>query len=534
LKINLPINIDSKYTVLITTSGVGSRLGNYTLFTNKSLIVLGKKPALSYIIEKYPKDTMFVITLGYFGDHVKEFLELTYPERNFTFVEVDPFSGPNSSLGFSIFCAKDFLQKPFVYHACDTLILDTNIPEVDSDWVAGFSGKDATNYASFDAKGEVIEKFNAKGMTDFDFIHIGLAGIYSYKEFWSELESLLESEANNTNLSDVSVLENLTKNNVRFRVEEINDWIDIGNSNSLVNAKKMLSGTHNVLEKPQESISFIKNFVVKFFSDHEVVANRVDRIKYLGDTVPPLRNSSKHFYSYEFHNGETLANSVDPGQMFSLLEWMKLNLWSYIPSDNKTNFSTPIEDFYLKKSINRLNEFLESRLVNDENCNINGQITPPAKELITRAMPVLLGDTQIGRFHGDLILDNVLVSSGSFKLIDWRQDFGGNLEFGDIYYDLAKLNHSCHINHEIVVKGDFFVRISDSQIQCGILRKDVHVEMEHNLFDFARAEDLNLNKIKVLTSLIWLNMAPLHHHPFDKFLYYYGRYNLWRSLSAKA
>ena len=38
------------YKVLITASGLGSRLGNLTKFTNKGLVRIGKKPALSYII----------------------------------------------------------------------------------------------------------------------------------------------------------------------------------------------------------------------------------------------------------------------------------------------------------------------------------------------------------------------------------------------------------------------------------------------------------------------------------------------------
>ena len=58
--------------------------------------------------------------------------------------------------------------------------------------------------------------------------------------------------------------------------------------------------------------------------------------------------------------------------------------------------------------------------------------------------------------------------------------------------------------------------------------------MGQYLKDFIKTEDLNWKKIETLTALIWLNMAPLHHHPFDKFLYYYGRYNLWRSLNAQA
>ena len=40
-------NDSEVFTVLITTSGKGSRLGNLTLYTNKSLIVVGEKPVLA-------------------------------------------------------------------------------------------------------------------------------------------------------------------------------------------------------------------------------------------------------------------------------------------------------------------------------------------------------------------------------------------------------------------------------------------------------------------------------------------------------
>ena len=81
----------AEYKVLITTSGIGSRLGDLTKYTNKSLVRVGKKPAISYIIEKYPVDIELVITLGYYGNQVRDFLTLAYPERNFNFIEVDKF-----------------------------------------------------------------------------------------------------------------------------------------------------------------------------------------------------------------------------------------------------------------------------------------------------------------------------------------------------------------------------------------------------------------------------------------------------------
>jgi len=57
-----------------------------------------------------------------------------------------------------------------------------------------------------------------------------------------------------------------------------------------------------------------------------------------------------------------------------------------------------------------------------------------------------------GRFHGDFHFENILwdESGQKFIFLDWRQDFGGNLHTGDIYYDLAKLLHGLIINHEII------------------------------------------------------------------------------------
>ena len=85
-----------KYSVLITTSGVGERLGNLTKYTNKALIKIGDKPAISHIIEAYSKGTRFVITLGYFAEQVQDFLSLAYPHHNIKYVNVNPFVGPGS------------------------------------------------------------------------------------------------------------------------------------------------------------------------------------------------------------------------------------------------------------------------------------------------------------------------------------------------------------------------------------------------------------------------------------------------------
>ena len=323
----------------------------------------------------------------------------------------------------------------------------------------------------------------------------------------------------------------MINDDIKFNVKEFEDWIDIGNANSLVLAKKKLGSFSNTLEKPQESVSFLKDSVVKFFSDPKVVANRVKITAFLEGTIPKLKVSGTNFYIYDFHEGQLMSNSINPESITILLNWAKINLWSKEPTNVIENFNSIVEDFYLTKSISRINKFNESRFIKDEQNLINDMSILAAKTLIMNSSTYLTENVKIGRFHGDFILDNILTSNLGFKLIDWREDFGGNFEFGDIYYDLAKLNHSLHINHGLVKNGDFFVSADHLEIKCGILRKDVHVEMEHNLRKFTDSEGLNWKKIEILTALIWLNMSPLHHHPFDKFLYYYGRYHLQKALN---
>ena len=39
------------------------------------------------------------------------------------------------------------------------------------------------------------------------------------------------------------------------------------------------------------------------------------------------------------------------------------------------------------------------------------------------------------------------------------------------------------------------------------------------LHQFIIDKGFDLNKVEVLTSIIWLNMAPLHEYPLNKFLF---------------
>src|SRR3989344_731292 len=231
---------DIDYKVLITTSGIGQRLGELTQYTNKALVRIGAKPALSYIIESYPENIPLVITVGHFGNHIKEFTKLVYPKRHFEFVQVDKYEGPGSSLGYSMLRARKNLNLPFIFHACDTIVTE-QIPEPDRNWIGGYKGQDASQYTSWSMTGKNQYLLNDKGAADFDYIHIGLVGIKDYEHFWDHLKSLHRTDPHNSSLNDTATIKSMIEKQHRFEIKDFKAWHDIGNIKSLVETRERIA-----------------------------------------------------------------------------------------------------------------------------------------------------------------------------------------------------------------------------------------------------------------------------------------------------
>ena len=429
--------------VLITTSGIGSRLGEFSKYTNKCLVRLGDKPAISHIVEMYPAETPFVITLGHFGNHVQEFLCLAYPDRSFEFVTVNNFDGPGSSLGNSLLQAQSILQEPFIFHASDTVLVgNSTLPALDSNWVAGAPNKESAEYASFDISGKFISKFHSKGMIGFDLVHIGIVGIFDFEFFWESLAELFDKNPLNSLICDVDALKAMKNHGLEIRYCRIENWFDTGNVRSLQQARKACAQKFDVLEKENESIFLVGNSVVKFFGDVGVINKRVERSKILKGLVPEVDGHTEHFYKYPYQQGVELSRIASEGEIYDLLKWAEAVLWVQPEYFQKVEFYENCLSFYKHKTFDRVSSFLEKNELVDTETKINNLEIPSLKDLLSAVNFDALANGRPTNFHGDFILDNILKTEKGYMLLDWRQDFGGNLSIGDMYYDLAKLNHS--------------------------------------------------------------------------------------------
>ncbi|MDT8287607.1 MAG: phosphotransferase, partial [Elusimicrobiales bacterium] len=127
--------------------------------------------------------------------------------------------------------------------------------------------------------------------------------------------------------------------------------------------------------------------------------------------------------------------------------------------------------------------------------------------------------------HGDFHFENILWSKtdGRFTFLDWRQDFGGSLTVGDIYYDLAKLLHGLIICHELIARDRYTVDWADNGIRFSFERKPVLEACEKFYYGWLKDNGYDAAKVRVLTALIYLNIAALHHNPYSLLLYALGK-----------
>ena len=519
-----------EYKVLITTSGLGKRLGNITNYTNKALVKIGDKPAISHIIENYPNTCKFVITIGHFGSHVKQYLHMAYPNIDFTFVDVDLYQGEGSSLLYSMLQAEQYLHEPFIYNTCDTLVEQT-ITSPSENWCGVYSEEDSDvgNYRTVNTTDRVI-KINDKGEDSFSKIYIGLSAIHDHKAFWKYAKIVYNESSNDQSLSDCHVINRmLSEHDSVFTCQEFETWIDIGNIKKLEFARKQIKSiTTPVLDKYEESIYHVGTNIIKFFTDANIVSGRIERSKQLSSSVPTITNYSDNFYSYDFIQGSVLSNTVNDEKMQLFLEWASNNLWKM--TGQSSEMWNKCEDFYFHKTRKRINDFLKSLNLQDEPNKINGIMVPAAHDLLNSIPKQILCTDDEYCFHGDFILENIIdTNDGNFKLIDWRQDFAGEIKFGDIYYDFSKLNHNLTFNHDVVSKNLFYVENTKNEITVDILTHDKFNDLKTILQTFIIKSGFDYDKVKLLTPLIWINMAPLHAYPLNKFLFYFGKYKLYKA-----
>lgn len=514
------------YKVCIPTAGTGSRLKGLTRYVNKSLVGIANRPTICHLIEQFPADAKFVIALGHKGNLVQEFLGLAYPDRHFDYSHVDPFEGEGSGLGLSLLACKQHLQEPFIFISCDTLV-DEFIPPPDKNWMGYAEVQDLDSYRTLEIAHDQVIEICEKGVGKYPVYksYIGLAGIADYESFWLTMES---GGSKAIDAGEAHGLRALLPKGIEAKSFT---WHDTGNIDALNRAREFYREPNepNILEKANEAIWFVGNHAIKFSDDKKFIANRVERAKELEGFVPNITGRGVNMYRYTKVDGKVFSDIVNLPLFKLLLEHSK-QFWQFknLNEKERVSFKQTCMRFYRDKTFERVELFYKNFSRQDSMKPINGLDMPLLKELLDAIDWDWLSDGLAGRFHGDFHFENILWSPvrEQFMFLDWRQDFSNNLSVGDVYYDMSKLLHGLIINHEIISNGFYGIEESNHEIKYDFHRKQILVDCEKYFMGWAKSNNYDVKKLKVLTALIFLNIAALHHYPYSFLLFSLGKKSL--------
>jgi choline kinase len=516
---------NKKYKVLIPTAGVGSRLGNHCDHVNKTLVPVANRPIISYIIEKFPKDVEIIIDLGHKGELVKEFLTLAYPDREFTFVWAN-----RKGLTADLCDYKDMLQCPFIFFTNDAIVTE-EVPQPDHNWIGYADIRASHDYRSvvMDSWDDsVVKDLGEKGVHTEAKAYIGICGINDYKTFWKTMKSAMQDGTVNQGESFAlaSMVSSQSVKGVKFT------WYDTGTTEALAHANKVFQKENdpNILPKEQEHIWFCNDRVIKFSTDKDFIAQRVKRAESLRGCVPEIEGNTPNMYCYRMIKGSVLSSTITISRFKDFLIWLR-ELW-----DDKQLLTEEVRDIYLRfykdKTLQRVQEYFDRFGYCDSEQLINDVRVPPVAELLNKIDWTWISLGIPVKFHGDLHFENIIDTGDSFCLLDWRQNFGGLDEYGDIYYDLAKLWHGMIVSHGIINRGLYEIDIDGDVVDFDLLRRQTLIDCETWLQKYLIRNHYDHYKIKVLTALIYLNIATLHHQPYAEMLFHLGKLMLHNLLET--
>jgi NDP-sugar pyrophosphorylase family protein/mannose-6-phosphate isomerase-like protein (cupin superfamily) len=502
--------------VLILAAGIGSRLKNLTKNINKAMLPINNKAIISYIINKFPKEYDFVVALGYKGDSLQEYCEITYPNHKFTFVNIDNIEDNGSGPGYSALQCKNHLQRPFYFVVADCII-DSKLPHLDGNWLGVYPTSYPEKYSTTKIdKDDNVLQFVNKSTEGYDNAFIGLASIWDYNVFWNELESNIKSG------EIVSAFENVSKY-PNFKVKHLK-WLDTGNLDDLNRTKEYFNDEPLSLYKVTDEITYKENKFIKFNPDVNFIENKSKRAKILNTLIPSGFQSTKYFINYNWEPGNTLYSQDSLPLYLDFLKFFEnvLNTSTKQFINDKSIF----DEFYINKTEGRKQKFLDrfgAEYLTQE-YTINGTKYNSLESILSNLdLSSLYTNLTYNKFHGDLQFDNILYNkeNNKFTYIDWRESFGGNTDWGDVYYDLAKFYGGCIIPYNSMKDPSFVKLIEGSSVitySYDIPKNLIKFKIEYEEWMINQGYDLN--KVKLITAIIFLNMSPLHDDIFGKMLWF--------------
>jgi hypothetical protein len=507
--------------VCILAAGRGTRMGFADGALHKALAPLGNRAVLTHVIESFPPDARFVIAVGHRADQLRAYVALAHPDREIALVDVPNYAGPGSGPGLSILACAEQLTEPFGLAAADSLVRD--MPALEgSTWMGVDHVEDPTSYLTLEVDGSQHVRGFQERTGPSQLAYVGIAWIAEPGVF---LDGLRRCEPDGE-LQITAGFQHLVAEGVPVRALPC-DWTDTGTTATYAAARGAFAEAPAAGRAPIDVTYLLTDRVVKWFRDPEGADRRTARARELTAAVPPILESPAGWLAYEKVQGATLRDRLDGPEMLGLLDWVSTALWRERPDGPV--FRGAARRFYGDKTRTRLAAYLADRGSDEppSGTAINGVPTATVAEALERELEPIVAAAVPTLFHGDLHEGNIIAGAGGYRLIDWRDEFGGLDDRGDQLYDLAKLLHTLELPESVMDVGTYrYVEAPDGSATIGQPDTALRLDGRRALWEWCDARGLDLRAIGAIDAIVYINMAPLYDRALGDYLYTLGRWLL--------
>jgi len=256
--------------IIIPMAGRGSRLRPHTLTVPKPLVPIAGKPMVQILVEDLTKsleekvDEIAFIT-GDFGDEVDQQLKdiaKSLGAKGSVYKQDLPLGTAHA-----ILCAEESMKGKCMIAFSDTLFKANfafNSEEDGIIWAQRVKDPSAFGVLKTD-KDNVITDFVEKPK---EFVSdLAIVGIYYVKDgdnLRKELRYLLDNDIKDRGEYQLtSALENMKQKGIKFKVGEIDEWLDCGNKDAVVYTNKRILEIKNSNSEKAENLVLDNSVVIQ-------------------------------------------------------------------------------------------------------------------------------------------------------------------------------------------------------------------------------------------------------------------------------
>jgi hypothetical protein len=251
-----------------------------------------------------------------------------------------------------------------------------------------------------------------------------------------------------------------------------------------------------------------------------------------------LKSSSEnglHQMELEYYAYENLGN-VMIDQNYDRDFWSKVFdfIFSYIDTYKQSAFlpsrQSDLLSMFVDKTekeysdlINKFNFF--NQFKDTKEFVLNGTVLKSFDVIWKKIKPYIESlkyDDKFYFIHGDLCFSNILYGVNNItkdvilKFIDPRGIFGKTKFFGDFYYDLAKISHSCSGGYEFYIYDRFDVSNIDNRFILSYHNAERKNSINEKFLSIVEQYNFDYTKIKLIEGLIFIGMCARHYDSLNR------------------